>query len=173
MVARDGYEAASVDRIAEEAGFSKGAFYSNFTSKEEIFIELLEAHASTDVVELTTLLKDVEDPQKVIDIISGWAVERSSDRTMGLLALELFRRAQRDETFGKRHMELFHAQWEGLGQLLMRMFPKDSLPMSAEILGAVVCELTYGSSSGYTSGEKVGEMVRTTLTALFLAYGKR
>ena len=38
VMAREGYEGASIDRIAEEAGFSKGAFYSNFDSKEEIFL---------------------------------------------------------------------------------------------------------------------------------------
>jgi AcrR family transcriptional regulator len=30
VVARDGYDGASVDRIADAAGYSKGAFYSNF-----------------------------------------------------------------------------------------------------------------------------------------------
>ena len=44
VMAREGYEGASIDRIAEEAGFSKGAFYSNFESKDEIFLELLETH---------------------------------------------------------------------------------------------------------------------------------
>lgn len=33
-----GYHGASVEEIAEEAGYSKGAVYSNFESKEEIFL---------------------------------------------------------------------------------------------------------------------------------------
>ncbi len=36
-----GFYASSVEEIAEGAGFSRGAFYSNFESKEQLFIELL------------------------------------------------------------------------------------------------------------------------------------
>ena len=38
---RRGFQKASVEEICEEAGFSRGAFYSNFESKEEMFVELL------------------------------------------------------------------------------------------------------------------------------------
>jgi AcrR family transcriptional regulator len=41
VVGRKGYHAATVDDIAAEAGFTKGAFYSNFESKEDIFVELV------------------------------------------------------------------------------------------------------------------------------------
>jgi AcrR family transcriptional regulator len=37
-----GFQGASVERITAEAGFSRGAFYSNFSSKEELFAELLQ-----------------------------------------------------------------------------------------------------------------------------------
>jgi AcrR family transcriptional regulator len=39
---RRGFGAASVEAISAEAGFSRGAFYSNFDSKEELFVELLD-----------------------------------------------------------------------------------------------------------------------------------
>jgi AcrR family transcriptional regulator len=39
---RRGYHGASLEEIAEEAGFSKGALYYNFKGKEELFLELLE-----------------------------------------------------------------------------------------------------------------------------------
>ncbi len=38
---RDGYAGASVEEIAESAGYSVGAVYSNFESKEHLFAELL------------------------------------------------------------------------------------------------------------------------------------
>jgi AcrR family transcriptional regulator len=41
VFARRGLVAASVEEITAEAGFSRGAFYSNFASKEELFAELL------------------------------------------------------------------------------------------------------------------------------------
>jgi AcrR family transcriptional regulator len=48
--ARRGYTAASVDEIAEAAGFSVGAVYSNFSGKEQLFSELM-AERSADRVE--------------------------------------------------------------------------------------------------------------------------
>ena len=38
VFARRGYHGTTVDDVAEEAGFTKGAFYSNFESKEDVFV---------------------------------------------------------------------------------------------------------------------------------------
>jgi AcrR family transcriptional regulator len=40
--ARHGFEGVSVETITEAAGFSRGAFYSNFKSKDELFLALIE-----------------------------------------------------------------------------------------------------------------------------------
>jgi AcrR family transcriptional regulator len=42
VFARSGYHGASMSEIAAEAGFSKGALYWNFTSKEDLFFALLD-----------------------------------------------------------------------------------------------------------------------------------
>src|SRR3954454_12369003 len=41
LIARKGLDAVSVENIAAAAGYSRGAFYSNFKSKDDLFIELL------------------------------------------------------------------------------------------------------------------------------------
>lgn len=43
VFARNGYHGTSVDMVAEAAGYTKGAVYSNFQSKEDLFLALLEA----------------------------------------------------------------------------------------------------------------------------------
>src|SRR5919201_966302 len=40
--ARQGFHRASLDEVAAAAGFSKGAVYSNFKNKENLFLTLLE-----------------------------------------------------------------------------------------------------------------------------------
>lgn len=171
VVAREGYEGASVERIAEEAGYSKGAFYSNFNGKEDIFLYLLETHAGEDVVELQELLRPIEDGRELIETLSNWAQERSTDPSWGMLALELFRHARRNATFGERHSNLFRAQWEGLGKILLRLFPEGKAPAGPTALGGIVFELTYGAASSFTSGPTVGELVRVALTSMYEAYG--
>lgn len=173
VVARVGYENASIDLIAENAGYSKGAFYSNFSSKEEIFLELLETHASQDVPEITALLEGIDDPHQMISVISNWAANRARDPSWGVLALELLRRARLDKTFTVRHAKLFESQWAGLGRILMRMFPQGRAPASPDVLGALVFEITYGAASAFTQRPGVGKLVSVALTALYLAHGKR
>lgn len=41
VFARRGYEGASLDEIAETAGFTRGAIYKNFGGKEELFFDVI------------------------------------------------------------------------------------------------------------------------------------
>jgi AcrR family transcriptional regulator len=45
---RRGFAGATVEEITERAGFSRGAFYSNFESREQLFIELLHKRVYDD-----------------------------------------------------------------------------------------------------------------------------
>jgi AcrR family transcriptional regulator len=42
VFARRGLHRASIDEVAQDAGFTKGAFYANFKSKEELFLAMLD-----------------------------------------------------------------------------------------------------------------------------------
>jgi AcrR family transcriptional regulator len=42
---RDGFHGASLDAIAEEAGYTTGAVYSNFRGKDDLFLAVLDAEA--------------------------------------------------------------------------------------------------------------------------------
>src|ERR1700733_1904981 len=55
LIARKGLDAASVENIAAAAGYSRGAFYSNFSSKDDLFIELLRRDHQKTMVELNAL----------------------------------------------------------------------------------------------------------------------
>jgi AcrR family transcriptional regulator len=55
LIARKGLDAASVENIAAAAGYSRGAFYSNFKSKDDLFIELLRRDHQKSMTELNAL----------------------------------------------------------------------------------------------------------------------
>ena len=55
LIAKKGLEAASVENIAAAAGYSRGAFYSNFSSKDDLFIELLRRDHEKFTAELNAL----------------------------------------------------------------------------------------------------------------------
>lgn len=62
-VARRGLRDASIDEIAASAGFTKGAFYANFASKEELFLALLDEHFDRRADEIHDALATDEDPE--------------------------------------------------------------------------------------------------------------
>ena len=55
LIAKKGLEAASVETLAAAAGYTRGAFYSNFSSKDDLFIELLRRDHQKATAELNAL----------------------------------------------------------------------------------------------------------------------
>ncbi|MDQ1377917.1 MAG: hypothetical protein QOE15_2090 [Acidimicrobiaceae bacterium] len=62
VFAERGFYGASVEEIAERAGFSKGAFYSNFESKDDLFLALLDESIDADIRALQVLAEDSSVP---------------------------------------------------------------------------------------------------------------
>ncbi|GGU70803.1 TetR family transcriptional regulator [Streptomyces albospinus] len=60
IFARKGFTGASVEEIAEAAGFSTGALYSNFNSKEALFLELLSDRQNDRIAEAARALDSHE-----------------------------------------------------------------------------------------------------------------
>jgi AcrR family transcriptional regulator len=55
---RDGFHGTSVDAIADEAGYTKGAVYSNFTGKEDLFFAVYERRVTDRAKELHRLIDE-------------------------------------------------------------------------------------------------------------------
>jgi AcrR family transcriptional regulator len=58
---RRGFHAASLDEIAEEAGYTKGAVYSSFSGKDDLFLAVLEEHYARRAAGYDDLLLQHED----------------------------------------------------------------------------------------------------------------
>jgi AcrR family transcriptional regulator len=57
-----GMHGASIDRIAAEAGYTKGAFYAHFASKEDLFFVMLDEHFAAELARLDAVLSGSGDP---------------------------------------------------------------------------------------------------------------
>jgi AcrR family transcriptional regulator len=57
-----GMHGASIDRIAADAGYTKGAFYVHFASKEDLFLRMLDEHFATELARLDAVLSGTGDP---------------------------------------------------------------------------------------------------------------
>ncbi len=83
-----GYDAASVDEITESAGFSRGAFYSNFSSKEDLLLALLERSHIRDRDEMCLALDQKQSPQVQLGRLKELILDQVGRREIYLLFLE-------------------------------------------------------------------------------------
>jgi AcrR family transcriptional regulator len=103
VYARRGFDAATLDEVAEEAGFTKGAVYDHFGSKENLLLALLDEHLSAQIGEQIGLFDAErttwERPRVGAD---RWMQELDEDPDAFRLFVELWAHAQRDERLRER-----------------------------------------------------------------------
>ena len=99
IFARDGFEAAKLEEIAAEAGYTRGAFYANFVSKEDLFFALLEGEVSSRINTVERMTRSVQDPEAKVLAFREFFLTISQDRRWSLLALEF-------KLFAVRHPEV-------------------------------------------------------------------
>ena len=119
-----GYEKASVDLIAENAGFSKGAFYSNFESKEGIFLELLESSKRRKIEALENLLAQEMSAEELLSAVRNYQAGPESDFNFAQLAVEFELQASRDATFAKAYAKLNRNYRDSLIGVLEMLYAK-------------------------------------------------
>jgi TetR/AcrR family transcriptional regulator, transcriptional repressor of aconitase len=119
-----GYENASVDLIAENAGFSKGAFYSNFESKEAIFLELLESSKRRNIEALESLLAQEMSAEELLLAVRSYQAGRDSDFDFAQLAVEFQLQASRDAIFAKAFAKLNRNYRDSLIGVLEKLYAK-------------------------------------------------
>ncbi|MEU0501089.1 TetR/AcrR family transcriptional regulator [Nocardia sp. NPDC005998] len=73
VFAEEGFGRASVERVCDRAGFTRGAFYSNFTSLDELFLAMWEQRSAAMIAGVRATLDDFS-VDGVVDVRT--AVER-------------------------------------------------------------------------------------------------
>jgi AcrR family transcriptional regulator len=100
---RSGYHGTSVEEIAGEAGYSKGAVYSNFASKEDLFLAVFSEYVSTSLEradrEVTTDRPLDEQARESAYLYTAAADER---REWRILLMEFWVAASRDDDLRAR-----------------------------------------------------------------------
>ena len=104
VFARHGFGGASVDMIAAEAGYSKGAIYSNFETKEAILFELLERYAEEQFADFRAIMQ--LDPKATRDAVNLWLDKMNADMDWDVVTMELQLHARRNPEFAKRFYAL-------------------------------------------------------------------
>ncbi|QEC46597.1 TetR/AcrR family transcriptional regulator [Baekduia soli] len=121
VFARRGLAQASVDEVAADAGFTKGAVYANFASKEELFLEMMDVRFAARLAELDRALSTDEAPVEQARAAGRDFVEHLNlDPEWSRLFIEAGLHASRDATFRAQLLPRYAAMRERMAELLRR-----------------------------------------------------
>jgi AcrR family transcriptional regulator len=121
-----GFHGASLEAVAERAGFTKGAVYSRFASKGDLFVELLGARRVETVRGFEALAAEAQTSADLLRAVARWWTRRLAEGPAWQLALiEFWTSAGRDpallQRFRVEHAALFDGVAEVLEQAAARL----------------------------------------------------
>lgn len=106
-IVEEGVASISIRSICTAAGHSQGAFYSNFASKDDLLVDLMEIHILEEIALLRGLVAEVDGQQDDIEatlcVLTRRLTELAAQPQWSLLSVELQVHARRDPVFAKRH----------------------------------------------------------------------
>jgi AcrR family transcriptional regulator len=101
-----GYHGASVDAVAREAGFTIGAVYSQFGSKAELFLALLEQRVDERIGQIRSVADGAGVAAEVAAVARQWAGVLRTDLDWTLVVIEFRVHAARDPVLAARFAEV-------------------------------------------------------------------
>jgi AcrR family transcriptional regulator len=160
VFARRGFHAATLEEVAQEAGFTTGAIYSNFAGKDELFRAAFEHQIARDVREVT------DAQARATEDTPGARTRASARRWMELLRErpEMFLLLLEYWAYAMRHPELRESFAERFGAFrdtTARWVEDEAarggwgeLPLPAEDIALGLNALIYGMAMQYLPGDE-------------------
>ena len=96
---RSGLEGASVDQVAQAAGYTKGAFYANFKSKEELFLVMLDERFARELERIDAALAGSGEPHTEARAAAADFIHFAGDEEWPRLYFQFVAHAARDDDF--------------------------------------------------------------------------
>ena len=142
---REGFRTTSLERIAEEAGFTRGAVYSNFESKTAMGIAVIDELYAREERGLEDALAGLppDDRDAAFDALAAWADSTIGDPAWMRLEIEVAASSAHDEA----HRAATAARYARLRARAIAMLEErfgHALPIDRDALAAAVVGLGLG-----------------------------
>lgn len=158
---RLGYHGASLEAVAEAAGFTKGAVYSNFATKAELFMALSERVSGDRSALVARAFVDLPLSEFLEGMGPYLRDQAATEGEMDLLSIEFWLAAMRDPVLRGRIGEdnaRFRAELRGLLEEKLRAegarppFSGDELALLLKVLGDGLLLQYYADPDGVDTG---------------------
>ena len=126
VFAAKGYRGAAIDDVAEEAGYTKGAVYAHFRTKEALYLALIREQDLSSLAAAEALFAAEPDPDRRLAAMNERAAAQLRDRDLLMLGYEMVSHAARDPKLRRElrqraekarqvNAELIQRQWHDRG----------------------------------------------------------
>jgi len=141
-----GYHGATIEEIADDAGFSRGVVYSQFGTKAELFLGMLERRMAERAAQTAAQAGRLSGEGGAITLMEGAADRDSEDPAWGLLLIEFRVHAARDQELNSRYASAHRRTVERLATVLGGIYERaDQAP---PLPTGQLAELMMAISSG-------------------------
>ena len=167
-----GYHGSTLEVIAAEAGFSKGVVYSQFESKADLFLALLDERIAERAAENERAVCEAGGGAAAVAALCALGRRRAQRETdWNLLLLEFRAQAAREPALNERYAKAHARAIDGIAGLLTRMFEAAGVEPARppELLATFVLALTSGVNlenlvaPGSLPADAVVELLERTL----------
>src|SRR5215218_9943528 len=158
---RRGFHAASLELVAEEAGFTIGAVYSRFGSKADLFLAILDERIDQLVAEVAQVARLDQPLPAHAELLAGRRMALlEREREWFPLVVEFWSHAARDERLVQAYARLIEADYARLGL---------TLPLAPEVLARAVVAMGNGVAlERLTDPARVPDGLLSTMAIAFL-----
>lgn len=171
-----GYADSRLDDIAHAAGFTKGAIYSNFGSKEKLFAAVLGEQADTVMATVMADIRQVSDPAEAAARAAEHVARRlADDGDLGRLGLEFAAYAARDEQTREILAPLRRGQRDAATRSVAHVVDRAgiNLTITSELAGLILHCLSNGLKMEHAidpaavGADEAEQAIAAVLTGLF------
>jgi AcrR family transcriptional regulator len=146
LFSKTGYNATGVAEICQAAGVSKGAFYHHFTSKQAIFMELLNSYLNGIESGFSLLRQETQDVPQVILQMADMAGSLFQKADIHLpIFLEFWTQANHDPQVWEVAMAPYRRYQSYFVEMVQEGIAEGSLqPIDAHLAARVLVSLAVG-----------------------------
>ena len=153
VFARRGFHAATVDEVADAAGYTKGAVYSNFANKDELVLALLDERVAAQLEQIEALYA-IESSEELRAAMRGRTEQEfAAARDFGVLMAEFSLYAMRHPAAQAELAKRYRQLRGRLAELITERYARRqaSPPMPPEHLAALVLATDAGLFLQYSA----------------------
>ena len=158
IFSKEGLEGASIDQVAQTAGYTKGAFYANFKSKEELFLVMLGERFAQELERLDQALAGAQEPREEARAAAADFIHFAGDEDWPSLYFQFVAHAARNEEFRQELATRHRAMRERVAEVLQRW--KDGVGVDPTLPIEQVTAMLFFMADGFL----VDRIVEPTLS---------